>query len=190
MRLHAVTALFAAACVLTGASSASAEGWSIDKEASSVGFIYTENEERRTGRFGMINPQLRLDPDDLGQTRGVLNVSTGSLDLGDSLREGILVTQPWLDTGNYPNAVFAVERVVAGDRADRATVIGSLSIKGVSRPLSVPITIVREDAQVKAVGELRFDRLDYGLKDVVIESFVSIGEEIVLDFVLVAQRRS
>lgn len=164
-----------------------AADWAIDAKASSVRFVYLENQEQKSGHFGMISPQITLDPDNLTQTRGVISVSTDSLDLGDSLREGILVTRPWLDTENFPDARFAVERVEPGPRPDQAVAVGRLEIKGVSHPLSVPLAIQRQGEQVSARGELRFDRTTYGLRDAVLESFVTIGTEITLGFELVAR---
>jgi|GEM_PF-3296355 len=166
-----------------------AADWAIDTGASFVTFAYREDGQVRTGRFDKIDPQLMLDPDDLGKTRGVLGVSVVSLDLGDAMRETILATKPWLDAENHPTASFVVERFEMGDQPGRATAIGRLEIKGVSLPLSVPVAIMRQGGRATATGALRFDRLDYGLRDAFVESLVSIADEIVLDFEIVANRR-
>jgi polyisoprenoid-binding protein YceI len=168
---------------------AGTSAWQIDVDASVVTFAYLENDRRRAGHFREINPQIDFDPDNLAETRGMIEVSIASLTLGDPMREGILVTEPWLDAGNHPNATFKVDRIEPGSIPDHATAIGSLEIKGISLPLSVPVVISRQADSATASGALRFDRIDYGLRDVFVESLVSIDNEIVLDFELVAHRR-
>ena len=81
---------------------------------------------------------------------------------GDDQRDASLPAPDWFDTATHPKAVFTAtrfEKVGEGRYVAR----GSLSLRGVSRPLSLPfrLTIDGDTATVRGVTSL--DRTAFGV---------------------------
>ena len=181
-----------AAGLLAGALAlpATAATWQVDNARSVVAFEYTEGGSARTGRFTGMMALLSLDPENLSGSGAKIIVDTATLDLGDALREGVLATEPWLDSGAHPMASFTLMALKAVPGADDASyqATGMLSIKGRSTPIAFPVMVSFDAARAMASGSLSFARRDFALRDIVLESFVEIGDIITLRFDIVARR--
>jgi len=65
--------------------------------------------------------------------------------------------------------------------------VGFLRIKSVEMPVQVRLTLAVENDAAHATGTLEIDRRDFMLRDVVLESIVSVGEKVTIGFDLVAR---
>lgn len=164
-----------------------AHAWEIDTSRSFVTFRYIEGGIDSSGTFNRIGGTLDYTQGQAEDSKADIQVETTSLDLGDILREGILATKPWLDSGGHPHARFILDSLdpLGGDRY---TATGSLEIKGKTWPTQFTLTLENSDTEARVHGELAFKRSNYDLRDILLESLVTIGETVRLDFNIVALR--
>ncbi|MGF1545332.1 MAG: YceI family protein [Parvularculaceae bacterium] len=126
------------------------------------------------GRFETLDAALDFDPEDPSSARIEAIVDIASLDVADDDFAETLRGDGWFDAASFPQAAFrstAVEAISSGDGATRADVVGELTLKGITRPMTLEATfnggdrdVLRGNAYVvgfSAVGA--FDRTEFGL---------------------------
>ena len=154
----------AAAAVDTSITPGTASEWVIDPAASSIEFSGNHAGKDFVGRFGDWEGHVWFDPEDLGGSRAIVLVRTGSARTGDATQEGSLALDEWFDVENYPVARFdaATFRSLGGDRFEA---VGTLTIKHTSLPVVLPFTYSSGGDGAKVEGVLELDRtaLDLGM---------------------------
>lgn len=93
-----------------------------------------------TGIAGIVS----FDPEAPEKTTGRIVLSTASLTVGNATMVEHLHGANWLDVGSFPEIVFeakALGHVVANDSTYKGEVTGVLTVKGVSKELTVPVTL-------------------------------------------------
>ena len=112
------------------------------------------------GRFRRFDAQLALDPKAPQGGSVTIGIDTASATVGFAESDAELPRSPWFDSAKFPRAVFRSSAITAlgGGRFQAA---GKLELKGSSRDLVVPVTIVQSGGQSTASGEFVVKRLDY-----------------------------
>ena len=136
--------------------------WIVDPDASSVMFTGRQGDEDFTGRFGAFDAQIRFDSDDLDNAVINAAVDLGSVDAGSNDRNASLPERGWFDTARFPRATFrsSAVRAVGGDGYEAD---GTLTIKGVDRPVTMPFTLAVMGERAVADGQLALDRTVFGI---------------------------
>ncbi len=179
--LFSLRKFFRAFALLALFSPTAAFAWQIDASRSVVTFSYEEDGKAQSGTFDRVGGTITHIKGFEHNSKADLKVETASLDLGDALREGVLATGPWLDSAAHPHAVFSLDRLTPlGGNEYEAT--GSLRIKDRTLPFSFPLRLEDNGQEARVRGGLTFKRTDFNLRDVVLESFVAIGDTIRIDF--------
>src|SRR3954463_10198048 len=112
------------------------------------------------GRFKRFDAQLALDPK-APQTGSVtVSIDTGSATVGFPESDVELPRAPWFNTTKFPRAVFQ-SSAISPLGSGRYQAKGKLELKGTTRDLVVPVTIVQNGPQSTATGEFVVKRLDY-----------------------------
>ncbi len=139
-----------------------AADWGLDAERSSLAIRATQGTEAFEGRFQRFTADIRFDPANLDQCRVVVTIDPTSLDTGSRDRDEIVPSAPWFDASRFPVARFEATRFTAlgGDRYEAQ---GTLSIKGMTRTVTLPFTLAIAGDTAEMRGELTLDRTDYGL---------------------------
>ncbi|HEY6452351.1 MAG TPA: YceI family protein [Steroidobacteraceae bacterium] len=107
---------------------------------------------RQQSRFDKITGTVTLDP--VARTGAVdLLIDTKSIDTGSALFNEHIQKPEFLDTGQYPTATFKSTAVkFKGDAP--VTIIGNLTLKGITRPLTIHVTSFKH-----ALNTLRQDSI-------------------------------
>lgn len=144
------------------AAAAPAQAWSVDKAASRVGFASSFGGEAFSGGFRKWDAQVRFDPANLAGSSVVATLDTASAVTGDSDRDAELPGPNWFSAKAFPTAVFRSSsfKVLGGNRYQA---IGTLTLRGVSKPLTLPFTLVITGDQAKMTGQVSLDRLAFGV---------------------------
>lgn len=131
-------------------------------EETRIGFIYRQMSVPVEGAFRQVGGSLVFDPARPETTRGEITVAVGAIDTGSPEGDEEARGRLWVDALHHPVARFVVQKVKATG-ADRFEVGGTLTIKGRSRALVLPVT-VRTSGR-RAVAETRFvlRRLDFAV---------------------------
>jgi polyisoprenoid-binding protein YceI len=116
------------------------------------------------GKFRRFDAQLALDPKAPQDGSVTVSIDTASATVGFADSDVELPRAAWFDSTRFPRAVFRSSAITAlgGGRFQAA---GRLELKGTSRELVVPVTIVQSGAQSTATGEFTVRRLDYKVGD-------------------------
>lgn len=150
----------------------------IQPEASEVTFRATSRFMNANGRFSRLSGDVLVDPGDLTGAKITLSVEAASIDTGIGLRDNHLRSSDFFDVQRFPVISFESLRVESAGR--RATVVGRLTIHGVTREVAVPVDVQITSAALVAAGEFIVNRGEYGMN---YQSFLNpIGNEVRVAF--------
>jgi polyisoprenoid-binding protein YceI len=116
---------------------------------------------RVRGRFESFSGAVVCDHTGTASIRGSVSVAT--IDTGESKRDARLRTADFFDVERHPTIAFA-GTVPPSLGAGSFEVSGSLTIKSVSRPLTLAVRSARIDGGVSLRAEGSLSRSDFGLK--------------------------
>jgi polyisoprenoid-binding protein YceI len=120
------------------------------------------------GAFGDFSGQARFEPADPPSSSVSIRIRTASIDTGQPDRDTHLRSADFLDVERYPEIVFVSTDVEQVDH-DVFRVTGDLSIRDVTRPVSVDFTLTGSakdpwgNLRVGLEGALAIKRSDWGL---------------------------
>ncbi len=133
----------------------------IEPEASEVTFRATSRIMNATGSFHRVAGEVTVDPKDFATAKITLSIEADSIDTGIGMRDNHLRSEDFLDVRQFPWITFESVRVEAAGR--RATVVGRLTVHGVTREIAVPVDVSVSDVALVASGEFVISRRDYGI---------------------------
>jgi len=131
---------------------------------SEISFVSKQMGVPVEGRFGRWQAELRFDPRQPQAAQVAITIDTRSIAFGAAETEAGAAKPAWFDSARFPQAQFRSTAVKALD-AGRYEVAGSLSLKGQSRELQVPVSLAAGPApgQATASGSFTLKRMDFKL---------------------------
>ncbi|KOG31109.1 YceI family protein [Streptomyces resistomycificus] len=137
--------------------------WQLDPTASTVALRHKTMWGLVTvkGTFSGVGGQGEVRPD--GSAVGTLTVDVASLDTKSAKRDTHLRSADFFDADNHPEITLAVRS--AEPRADETVhVVGQLTARGVSRPLSFTARLAQAGADSLTLdAEFTVDREQFGM---------------------------
>ncbi len=127
---------------------------------SSIAFTVRQMGVPVEGHFKKFSAQVAFDPAKVGASRISLTVDTGSATMGSREIDAELPKAVWFNVPKFPQATFRSSSVKALEKT-QLEVAGTLSIKGVSRDVVVPVTLEQTGTTTTATGTLALPRLGY-----------------------------
>lgn len=121
-----------------------------------------------TGRFADVAGEVFLRPDRPERSHVRIEVRIASVATGEEVRDRMLRTEDFLHAERFPSMTF-ISTAVARLPDGRASVTGDLTIRGVTRRITVPVTVhgpsADPEAGVLAGFETTFviDRREYAV---------------------------
>lgn len=166
-----------AASVATGAAAAR---WSLDPARTHIGFeIAAVGYPPTVGAFHRFDGRIAVDLEHPEQSSVAFHVLSQSVDVGSSSFSDYIRSAVFLDAARFPTIDFVSNEVRKLDD-HTIRVAGALTLLGVTRPLTVEVTVRREiDGSHGNLGfgvETRIDRLQFGMNS----GFPLVAREIVL----------
>jgi polyisoprenoid-binding protein YceI len=113
------------------------------KGVNNVQFKLDAPLESITGTATGISGRIAFDPANPGSTTGRITLDAASLTVGNPLMAEHLRGEQWLDVARHPQIVFealAVEGVRPEGAQIVANIRGTLTVKGVTRQVTVPVS--------------------------------------------------
>ena len=160
-RLFLAVAAFAALAP-AGAEPATATRLVADK--SQIAFVSKQMGVPVEGTFKKFDAQVAFDPRKPDGGTVALQIDTASASLGVPMSDAELPKAPWFDTGRFPQASFQSSAIKALGEG-RFEMAGKLTIKNISRQVTVPVTIAPSGGYAVATGSFTIQRLDYKVGD-------------------------
>jgi polyisoprenoid-binding protein YceI len=143
--------------------------WQIDPDHSSFQFkIRHLTVSNVKGDFGKAKGVVTLDEQDVSSLRVELTIDAASISTSHAKRDEHLRSPDFFDVAKYPTITFISKKVTKTD-ANRLRVLGDLTLRGVTREVSVdvegPTPEVKDPwggARRGAMGSARINRKDFG----------------------------
>jgi polyisoprenoid-binding protein YceI len=165
MRLLAVAAavlVLPAGALSAGRAFAATAAWRIDTAASRLTFTGAMNGQSFTGGFSRWDAQIAFDPKNLAATHVVATIDMGSARTGDQTRDEALPTADWFSVRAFPKATF-VSRTITAAAPGRYVARGDLTIRGVTRPATLPFALTITGDTARMTGTVTLDRSAFGV---------------------------
>ena len=166
---------------------AAPSAWTVDKPASKLTFSSSVSGAPFTGSFRSWDAVIHFDPKDLAHSDVTATIDIGSAATGDKDRDAELPDQDFFWTSHFPKATF-VARGFQQLPGGRYAAPGTLTIRGVSRPLTLPFTLAITGASAKMNAEVALDRLAFGVGQGEWKATDTVPAQVKVDIALSAHR--
>jgi polyisoprenoid-binding protein YceI len=158
--------------LLVSALAVHAEPYSVDTAHTDITFkVRHMGISNVTGKFDRFGGSFEVDPKNVKATKGTLTIDVNSINTSNVKRDGHLKGEDFFDAAKYPEIKFVSKEVKdVNDKDSTATLVGDLTLHGVTKPISLKIKgggIINdgwgnERAAFTATGKI--SRFDFGLK--------------------------
>jgi polyisoprenoid-binding protein YceI len=120
------------------------------------------------GRFNGISGKIEVDEKDPAKSSVLFQIDAASVDTKNDKLDTHLKSPDFLDAAQFPEIVFESESVKKGKAKDSLEVTGKLTLRGVTKPLTLTVEKVGAgDARGKPVvgyhTSFTIDRTDFGV---------------------------
>lgn len=152
------------------APTGSPTSWQLDPHGSSVTFTHKHTWGLHTvqGRFTRVTGSGEILAD--GSGRGRLAIDASSLDTKNSQRDTHLRSKAFFNTDEHPQIIVDITTATrkggagAADAAEAAEATGSLTVAGITRPVTVRAQLVEATGEaVTLTAETDISRADFGM---------------------------
>lgn len=144
------------------AQPADTASYAVDTANSSVVAGFRLSGVPASGQFKKFGGSAQFDPAHPDRTTARLEVDTASLDLGEADYNAELGKSAWFDAARYPKASFVTKAVRAGGPG-KLDVTGTLTLKGRSQVLNVPMRYRAAGQGLVFEGVVPIRRLAFGI---------------------------
>jgi len=183
MRLFALPTLF---LLFMASPAAAAEAWRLVPEESRIQFTVTQMGSPISGVFEAFEADIRFDPEAPEATEVELRIDPASVNSRNRERDSELLGPAWFDVENHPQASFTLTDV-RREGEGQYEVEGDLTIKGITRSLTIPIAVTLEDGRGRAESSFTLDRRDFNIGEGEWASDRLVGYDIEVEVELVAE---
>jgi len=139
--------------------------WKIIPEKTHIHWTASYAGKPVTGTLAGVNAVIQFDPQKPEQSKVAVTIAMDSIQSDDKNAAEMLRGDEWLATAQYPTATFVSEKIThSHDKYYEAN--GTITIRGVSKPVTFPFTVVFTDKDRKHAivgGNATLFRLDYGI---------------------------
>jgi len=140
------------------------------------------------GTFKKFTAQLDFDPAKPAAGSARLSIDTASYDLGDDSYNQQVRGKEWFDTAHFPNATF-VSSAIAPAGSNQFNVSGTLTIKGKSQNVTVPVKLTQQGSTQTFDGALPIKRSQFDIGTGEWKDTSVVADEVVIKFHVVAAKK-
>ena len=140
------------------------------------------------GTFKKFTAQLSFDPAKPAAGSAKLTIDTASYDLGDESYNAQVRGKDWFDAAQYPNATF-VSSAIAPAGGNQFKVSGTLTIKGKSANVTVPVKVTQQGSTQSFDGALPIKRSQFDIGTGEWKDTSVVADEVVIKFHIVAAKK-
>ncbi|MDT7837743.1 YceI family protein [Aquabacterium sp. OR-4] len=158
IKLH--SGLSATALALLAAAATPSLAQQVDTAKSEIGFVSKQMGVPVEGKFKKWTAQIAFDPKKAAAGKVAFTIETGSASFGTAETDAEVVKPAWFNVPKFPQASFT-STTIKPLGAGKFEVAGKLSIKGNSRDVVVPVTVVQNGALSTATGAFAMKRLEF-----------------------------
>ncbi len=151
----------AAAAVLF-ATPATAAHWMVDAAKSKLGFTVQWSGEPFSAHFDSWKANIDFDPANLAASRADVSIDVGSEASDEADFDAGLKGAQGFGTEKFPSARFVTKQFTRKS-GDNYIADGTLTLKGISRDVSLPFTLTIHGGHAHMIGTAHVIRTDFGI---------------------------
>ncbi len=182
MRVNSKHPSLAALLICTALTTLAADT-RVDAANSSVVATFKQENVSVEAPFGRFGGTITYDAKNVTAATAVIEVETGSLDIGEEAYNAEVRKKSWFDSTTYPTAIFRSTSIKPGV-ANQFAATGTLTIKGKTATLTVPVKVSAVGASNVFDGTLIVSRKAFGIGepawDEVLDDKVSVRFHLVV----------
>lgn len=114
-----------------------------------------------SGVFKQFSGTITFDPANLSAAKFDLKIQVESINTGNGMQNKHAIASEWFNANKFPDIVFVSDKVEKTDNGYKA--VGKLTIKGVTKSVSIPFTFAKKGNKATFVGKFSVDRTDFGV---------------------------
>jgi len=186
--MNAVRSLAVVLSLSAFASPVLAADWAADAAKSQIKFTGTQAGADFSGRFAHWDAKISFDPANVAAGHAEVGIDIASAATGDTQRDEALPQPEWFDAKKYPQAKFEAKsfRALGGDRYEA---VASLTIKGVTKDVTLPFTLQISGDQAHMLGHLDIERSTYNVGEGAWAAPTFVGAKVGIDIDLTAKKK-
>jgi len=181
--IHAVCA----GLLLAGTASAQAATWTVDTAHSHLGFTGSQSGTPFKGSFGKFAGTIVFDPANPGAGHADITIDTASASTGDQQKDSAMPGDDWFAAAKFPQAHFMASSFKSTG-AGAFEAMGTLTIRGMSKPLDLPFTLAITGDDAKADGKVQLIRTAYGVGQGAWATAQYVALEVAVDIDITAKK--
>lgn len=152
---------------------------------SSIGFEFRQMGVPVKGGFKRFTTDMAFDPAKPEAARAKIEIDLASIDAGSSEADDESAGKLWFNRSVYPKAVFVASQVRALG-ANRYEMRGTLTLKGRSREMVVPVSYAPGKNAATFDGAFVLKRLDFGIGEGMWADVATVANEVKVNFRIAA----
>jgi polyisoprenoid-binding protein YceI len=141
------------------------------KKVNNVVFLLDAPLESINGTAIGVSGTVTFDPAKPAATTGKIVLATSSLHVDNPVMKGHLLDEKWMHASKFPTIEFIVEKmtkVKTSGTTTTATIVGKLTVKGVTKKVTVPVRLTYLKGLLikrnRVPGDLLVLRSDFTIK--------------------------
>lgn len=142
------------------ASPASAAHWTVDYAKSRLGFRVSWGEAPYIAQFHSWKADIEFDPADLAHARAMVDIDVASEASDDNQTDDGVKGAQGFAVDRFPTAHFETTSI-SRKSANAYVATGTLSIKGIARPITLPFTLTISGRTARMTGQAHLSRADF-----------------------------
>ncbi len=161
--------------------------WTVQK-SSTLTFTATWSGSAIDGRFKTWSADILFSPEALDRSKLTVAIDTASVDTGDAQRDQSLPSGDFFDTAEHPKATFTATKFRKSGEG-KFVADGTLDLRGVKKPLSLPFTLKIDGDTATARGVTTLDRTTFGVGQGEWASTDEIAAKVKVSFSITAKKK-
>lgn len=159
--------------------------WLVQSNASHLRFSTTQEGEAFSGEFPRFDAVINFNPQNVAAATVMVKVPLTFVEAGSTDRNSTLPGKLWFDIKKHPIAVFESADI---SRTGEGTYLanGTLTLKGVSRPMALPFTLKFENGQAVMESRTTLDRTLWNIGEAPWNTDEWVGTNVELDIKVTA----
>ena len=146
-----------------GSSAVGPRPFVLDPAQSQITFLASSKLDDAHGSFGAFSADVAFDPDTIAHSTVRIIIQPASIVTGIDRRDAHLRSCSFFCVDSFPQILFQSQKV-ARVGPDRYRIDGTLTIRGITRPITIPTRMLsNEGSAARFSGEFEMDRRDFGL---------------------------
>jgi polyisoprenoid-binding protein YceI len=134
------------------------------KTSSKIEFHATSSFAKVVGVFHMWDANMKMPAGKFADASLALEIEAASATTGSGLRDKELKGKNFFSVQEHPKIQFASKSITACDAPTKFHMDGELTIRGITQPVPVSITLLRQDDGHDWIdGSFSFNRRDFGM---------------------------